>query len=82
MRPSRHFAITAEIQEAALRRERILLADIQRLGEALMCATDHLDFDSLAVSHCTSLQTIQRGLAIHAERSGDEPARRRANWTA
>jgi hypothetical protein len=55
---------------------------LDQLGEALMCATDHLDFDSLAISHCTSLQAIQRGLAVHAERTGDEAATKRANWTA
>lgn len=59
-----------------------MAAELALLGEALMCATDHLDFDSLAISHCNALQTIQVGLAIHAGRTGDEPARRRANWTA
>lgn len=82
MRPSKYFAAAAEREQEFQKRERRWLADLERLGEALMCATDHLDFDSLAVSHCTSLQTIQRGLAIHAEHTGDEPARRRANWKA
>ena len=80
MRPSRYFTASAEMQLAHQHEKRRLLNRIEALSEALMCATDHLDFDSLAISHCTSLQKIQRGLASHAEWTGDEAAARRANW--
>lgn len=48
------------------------------LGEALMCATDHLDFNALERSHCNSMAKIRRGLAAYAELSGNLTAAHRA----
>ena len=57
---------------------------ITDLCEALMCATNHLDFERLARSHCNSMAAIQRGLRRCADASSDkataQAAARRAAW--
>lgn len=63
-----------KMQARALKAERLA----GMLSAALMCATDHLDFDALERSHCNSMATIRRGLAAYAEATGNAVAARRA----
>lgn len=75
-----HYVTNDATREAALQEARKLGEErvTGLLGEALMCATDHLDFDALERSHCNSMAKVRRGLAAYAELSGNLIAARRA----